>query len=182
MTDPGSGDTLAYICARTTEGPSDERGAIGLARSRDLRHWTVDVPVYAPGLFAQMEVPQVLTLDGHWYLLFCTPDSSHPRRWTRSRAAHTATYYVVGTEPTGPFSTEPERLAPATSGETHYAGKLHRLGDQLMYLATVLHDRQGAFVGDLSNPQPVTIGHDGRLIMEESPTNPPPLRPKPAGT
>jgi hypothetical protein len=89
---------------------------------------------------------------------------------------------VVGTEPTGPFSTEPERLAPATSGETHYAGKLHRLGDQLMYLATVLHDRQGAFVGDLSNPQPVTIGHDGRLIMEESPTNPPPLRPKLAGT
>ena len=49
----------------------------------ELRSWTVDQPVYTPGLFAQMEVPQVLAVDGHWYLLFCTPDWSHSRRWTQ---------------------------------------------------------------------------------------------------
>ena len=140
MADPEAGGVLAFICARTNHGPSDERGAIGLARSEDLRHWTVDQPVFAPGLFAQMEVPQVLDVGGRWYLLFCTPDWSHSSRWTQGRAAHTTTYYVVGADPTGPFTTEPVRIGPP-SGETHYAGKLHVLDDQLVYLATTLHDK-----------------------------------------
>jgi beta-fructofuranosidase len=174
MTDPRTGDTLAFICARTAYGPSDERGSIGLARSSDLHHWTVDQPVYAPGLFAQMEVPQVLAFDGHWYLLFCTPDWSHSRRWTQRQAAYTTTYYVVGADPTGPFTTEPERVTHTASDETHYAGKLHAVGDQLVYLATTLRDEHGAFVGDLTDPQPVTVGADGRLSIEApSPTNPP---------
>ena len=116
----------------------------------------------------------MLAFDGHWYLLFCTPDWSHSRRWTQRQAAHTTTYYVVGADPTGPFTTEPERVMHAASGETHYAGKLHPVGDQLVYLATALRDEHGAFVGDLTDPQPVTIGHDGRLSIEaQSPTNPP---------
>ena len=174
MTDPSSSDMLAFICARTVHGESDERGAVGLARSSDLRHWTVTPPVYAPSLFAQMEVPQVHAVDGHWYLLFCTPDWSHSRRWTSRQTAKTTTYYTVGAEPTGPFTTEPRSIATPDSGETHYAGKLHQLGDQLIYLATVLHDEHGAFVGDLTDPQPVTIGHGGRLIIgEQPPTSPP---------
>jgi beta-fructofuranosidase len=177
ITDPHSGDTLAFICARTAHGPSDQRGAIGLARSADLRHWTAAPPVYAPGLFAQMEVPQVLAVDGEWHLLFCTPDWSHSRRWTQQRAANTTTYHVVGTGPTGPFTTDPEPVATPRSARTCYAGKLHLLGDQLVYLATVLDDDRGSFVGDLTDPHPVRIENGRHLIIEEqSPTNPPASR------
>jgi beta-fructofuranosidase len=164
LADPISGDMLAFICARTVEGPTDERGAIGLARSPDLDHWTIEQPVYAPRLFAQMEVPQVIEWSGHWYLLFCTPETSHSARWRRRRPPATATYAVVDAGPTGPFTTEPALLA-AADGRTEYAGKLHRKGDQLVYLATVLHDDRGATVGDLADPRPVVVAEDGRLVV-----------------
>ena len=80
---------------------------------------------------------------------------------------------MVGTDPAGPFTTEPERVMPPASGEIQYTGKLHLLGDQLVYLATALRNEDGAFVGDLTDSQPVTIGQDGRLSIEaQSPTNP----------
>jgi beta-fructofuranosidase len=164
LPDPASGDTLAFICARTTEGPSDERGAIGLARSPDMERWTIEQPVYAPRLFAQMEVPQVVEWSGGWHLLFCTGDTTHSARWRRRRPAATATYAVSGTAATGPYSTEPT-LLPAPPGTTEYAGKLHRHGDQLVYLATVLYDRRGAVVGDLTDPRPVAVGDDGGLVV-----------------
>ena len=110
----------------------------------------------------------MIPVDGRWYLLFCTPDWSHSRRWTQRRAARTTTYYTVGTGPTGPFTTEPEQVTPATSGETHYAGKLHLVGDQVVYLATRLRDREGGFVGDLTDPQPMTTGQGGQLITHQS--------------
>jgi beta-fructofuranosidase len=168
MADPISGDTLAFICARTAEGPTDERGAVGLARSPDLEHWTVEQPVYAPGPFAQVEVPQVVEWSGRWHLLFCTGDTSHSARWRRRRPAATTTYAVTGTGPTGPFTTDPTVLA-AADGTIEYAGKLHRHGKQLVYMATVLHDDCGAMVGDLADPRPVVIAEDGRLAVIDEP-------------
>jgi beta-fructofuranosidase len=167
FTDPHSRDTVALICTRTAHGPSDQRGAIGLARSADLRHWTVGPPIYAPGLFAQMEVPQVLAVDGRWHLLFCTPDWSHSRRWTRRRAANTTTYHVVGAGPTGPFTTDPEPVPPPIPARMCYAGKLHLLGDQLVYLTTVLQDDRGRFVGDLTDPHPARVEEGRHLIVGE---------------
>jgi beta-fructofuranosidase len=165
IADPSSTEALALICARTTNGPSDQRGAIALARSADLRHWTVEAPAYAPGLFAQMEVPQAICVNGRWYLLFCTPASSHSRRWRRRRPAQTATYYVIGSGPAGPYVTPPRPLV-TSNDQVQYAGKLHMLDGQLCYLATVAEGANGEFVGDLSDPEPVTIDPQGELRVE----------------
>ena len=43
-----SGWTYAFITARTNEGPGRTRGCTGLARSRDMVHWEVLPPAYAP--------------------------------------------------------------------------------------------------------------------------------------
>ena len=145
MTDPDSGDTLAFICARTADGPSDERGAIGLARSAR--------PAPLDGrptrLRARAVRPDGGTAGARLSTDTGTCCSAPPTGRTRvagrnDRAAYTTTYYVVGADPTGPFTTEPEPVTHTASDETHYAGKLHPLGDQLVYLATVLHDDRGA--------------------------------------
>jgi beta-fructofuranosidase len=165
LTDPARSEKFALICARANSGPSDQRGAIAVARSTDLRQWTVQPPAYAPGLFAQMEVPQAICLNGRWYLLFCTPAWSHSYRWRSGRPALTTTYYVIGTSPTGPYTTPPRSLAPPGDDRVHYAGKLHLVDGRLCYLATVAEDARGAFVGDLSDPYPVSVGRDGDLTI-----------------
>lgn len=165
--DPASGELAALICARARHGPPDERGAVALARSRDGARWSVEAPVYHPGLFAQLEVPQVVTHGGRSHLLFCTPESSHARRWTATgRAARTGTYHCAGRTPFGPFTATPEPLQPAAPGTTEYAGKLHAIGNDLHYLATILHDRTGAFVGALGDPRPASTTDDGRLVVD----------------
>jgi beta-fructofuranosidase len=167
LADPSGDGVLAYICARVRAGSSDERGAIGLARTADLVNWTVHPALYAPGEFAQMEVPQMVNVGSRWYLLFCTPDWSHSRCWIErtGRAPATTTHYVMATSPTGPFTTMPEPLTPEAESGVLYAGKLHATGERLIFLATQLHDADGNFAGDLTDPRPVTIEHDGRLVV-----------------
>ena len=137
MTDPNTGDTLAFICARTAHGPSDERGAIGLARSADLRHWTVDEPVYAPAVRPDGGTP------GARLRRPLVPAVLHPRLVTLASLDATPSsahhHLLRGRDRTDrAFHDGPGARLRRHSGETHYAGKLHHLGDQLVYLATVL--------------------------------------------
>jgi beta-fructofuranosidase len=171
LADPAGHGVLAFVCARSSEGPADERGVVGLARSVDLRTWSIEGPVYAPGIFGQLEVPQILAYAGYWHLLFCTPADSHGARWRRARPATTGTYHVVGAGPTGPFTTAPQLLAPRAA-TTHYAGKLHVVDGALVYLATVADDGAGSFRGDLADPVALTCRHDGHLVADREQLGP----------
>src|SRR3954447_12399113 len=69
--DPGGDGWHMLITARATDGPVDDRGVIGHARSTDLVTWTARPPLTKPGAgFGQLEVPQVEQVDGRCVLLF----------------------------------------------------------------------------------------------------------------
>lgn len=162
---PETGDFHALITARARSGPPDGRGVIGHARSRDLAHWEVLPPLTEPGEFGQLEVPQLVALDGRWFLLFSTDAATHSteRRERTRTPAETGTYALVSDAPLGPFHSASDE-ALVTGGDTLYAGKIAMRGDDdPVFLAFRAKDARGMFVGELIDPLPIAVGDDGAL-------------------
>ena len=170
MRTKGAGEYVALITARTNTGPPDGRGAIAVARSVDLVQWDIGPPVYAPGEFGELEVPQAVEIAGRWYLIFSVPDQSHGRRWrdrTRQQPRH-AVYHVAGVGPTGPFSGAPQQLVVDANDGELFAGKLVADGvGAWWFIAARFGPAGGEFVGELTDPMPVESRADGRLVVEQ---------------
>ena len=72
------------ITARSPLGEPDGAGVLGHARSRDLVDWEVLPPLTEPGEFAQVEVPQLVRLQGGYTILFsCHAEDHSPQRVKR---------------------------------------------------------------------------------------------------
>ena len=65
------------ITARSRSGPLDGRGVIGHASSPDLDVWAVGPPLSEPGEFTSLEVPQLVSVEGTWYVLFSAQAHDH---------------------------------------------------------------------------------------------------------
>ncbi len=165
---PQTGEWHAYITARAKDGPADGRGVIGHATSPDLKAWAVREPITAPGEFGDMEVPQLAHIDGRYYLFFSTPKAHHSamRRARTGLAAVGGTHYLVGESPLGPFSYITDAFMVGDDAQTLYSGKVIEGPDgQWVFLAFRNFDASGAFLGDIIDPLPVTVGSDGRLTV-----------------
>lgn len=166
---PRTGEIHALITGRANHGPADGRGVIAHAVSQDLLDWDLRPPVLSPGDFGHMEVPQWTEIDGRSYLLFSATIEVHSSSWKQrtGRRPVTGTYYRVSDDPLGPYeSFDDEPLVGDPSG-TYFSGKLIRdASGKWQFLAFRLFDTDGAFVGELSDPMPVTIESSGRLTVQ----------------
>ncbi len=153
-----------FLSARVNEGSYDGRAVIGLARSTDLLSWEMLPPVSIPGDFTEMEVPQVVPLNGRYYLLFCA---------TRHGAAHAGkgwagTHYLVADTLTGPYRQLTDEPLVADAPGTYYAGKLVPGSEgALFFMAWRQWDEEGNFSGSLSDPADVQVLPDGRLHVDQ---------------
>lgn len=165
-------DYRMLFTARVPGGPADERGAVGRARSSDLRTWEVLAPAAAPGEFGHMEVPQLLTLGDSCYLSYSVYREQHSRRRRAQHEVETGTHYLVAESEDGPFrSPGPGFLCGDPVGEL-YAGRFETdPGGQLVFLAFLQFVDGGDFVGGLSDPVPVHRREDGTLVLDRV-TNP----------
>jgi beta-fructofuranosidase len=141
---------------------------VGAARSTDLVTWEALSPIAGPGEFGQMEVPQLVHLDGRWYLIYCTGQHSAKRlaRTGPSGKWH-ATHYLVSDNLRGPYREIDE--GPLVGGPAHdyYAGRIEtNLTSQPFFMGFRRFDSAGGFVGGLSNPAPVRVLSDGRLEVD----------------
>ena len=155
-----------FLCARANTGAFDGRGVIGLARSKNLLTWETLPPVSIPGNFAEMEVPQVVPLQGRYYLLFCA--AHHASDAPLSNGWHWyGTHYLVADTLTGPYHALTNEPLVADTPGTYYAGKLVQQSDgTLSFMAWRQWDETGAFCGGLSNAAPVQVLPDGRLQVD----------------
>lgn len=163
MRDPEGDGWLMYFTARVPDGEElNTRGAIGLARSPDLQTWTLCPPVFV-GEFGQMEVPQVVTLGGRWYCLFCNVGEHWSRGYAERHAAASGqppvsgTHYLVAEHPLGPWQVGP---APFLDGDLpcrRYAGRLVQTDEGPALMAFHYWLADGTFGGTVSDPLPVDI-------------------------
>ncbi|MGD2177218.1 MAG: glycosyl hydrolase family 32 [Anaerolineae bacterium] len=166
---PGKGDFHAFITARVNHGPPGGRGVIAHARSDDLIHWEVLPPVTEPGDFGHLEVPQLVEIEGRYYVLFCAQASVHSALWLQRTGLEplTGIHYLVGDDPLGPFrSATDEFLVGDTVGSLYSAKLVLNPVNEWVVLAARMIAPDGAFVGTLSAPFPVTLDRAGELSLE----------------
>jgi beta-fructofuranosidase len=150
----------ALITARVATGPDDGAGVIAHARSRDLLAWEVGPPITRPGEVAQAEVPQLARVeDGYRLLISChAEDHSQLRRERLGRPGETGTFALSSSSPLGPFEFPSRPVLPANDPiGTGYAGKLVSLGPDDTRFMCFIVERDGEFVGELSDPLPVSV-------------------------
>jgi beta-fructofuranosidase len=161
----------ALITARAATAPSDGAGVVAHARSKDLVRWEIGPPLTRPGEVAQAEVPQLVRLDdGYRLLISCyAEDHSQLRRERLGQSCQTGTLALSASGPLGPFDFPSQPLLPADSPVgTGYAGKLVALGqDDTRFMCFIL-ERDGEFVGELSDPLPLELD-DLRAVAGDLP-------------
>jgi beta-fructofuranosidase len=166
MRNPDGDGWLMYFTARVPgRAEPNAGGAIGLATSPDLYTWTLQPPVYAGGMFGQMEVPQVFAHAGRWYMMFCTAAEhwSSAYRALNPQAPVGGTHYLTAPHPLGPWTVAPGPFFDGGNPVRRYAGKLVDTGSGLAAMGFIHTTPDLPFVGELSDPIPVSVDGEGLL-------------------
>jgi beta-fructofuranosidase len=149
------GEWHMTVTARTPELTGERRSALAHATSDDLLTWTTAAPLAVTDQFGELEVTQIVEVDGVWVLLFSVGethiDATH-------RAPLTGMYTAPADGPLGPFHIErAELLTPL------YAGKVVHHTDGHWYALGFRGYEDGAFVGAIGDPERVRLTPRGTL-------------------
>lgn len=165
--DPTDGHVHVFVTARANHGERYDRGVIAHARSRDFLAWEMLPSITAPSGFGQLEVPQLVAIGDHWYMLFSS-DLETQSEGRRATGPGTGTYYLVADAPYGPYSMLGDGVLEADRMASTYAGKIHRTTDGVpWFIAWNRVGPDGNFVGDLTTPRRVEVNADGTLRLVE---------------
>lgn len=159
MRDPDSDDWLMFFTARVPGiAEPNAGGAIGLARSSDLYSWTLEPPVFQGG-FGQLEVPQVMQIEGKWYCLFCTAGEHWSKGYEASVSggAVSGSHYLVADHINGPWTIAPGGFLDGGNPCPRYSGKLLETDAGLRFMGFWHDTPEGEFIGVVSDPVEVEI-------------------------
>ena len=152
------------VTASTADVVRGARGCVATATSPDLLHWTVEPPLTPPAGIHQFEVPQVVSVDGRWVLVWCMRDVDlGPQEAAPGDGgpAITGTWSAPAASPHGPFHVD--RAEPIRVPGT-YAGRVVRdRAGQPVLLAFADRAADGSFGGHLIDPVPLTVTPRGTL-------------------
>ncbi len=81
-----AGEYWMLLAARLKDGPPRRRGCTALCASKDLVHWEVREPFYAPGLYYTHECPDLFQMGGWWYLIFSEFTDANLTRYRMARS------------------------------------------------------------------------------------------------
>jgi beta-fructofuranosidase len=156
------------VSAQANHGPGDGRGVIGHAWSADLRSWQVGPPLSEPGEFSQLEVPQLVHVGGAWRILF----SAGPRDHSAARLARPGvvaeggTHYLVSGEKFGRYRLDRDAFLVGHARTRYYAGRLIQRDGRWLFVAWRSDGGDGRFLGELSDPMPLTVHADRSLSVQ----------------
>jgi beta-fructofuranosidase len=165
---PEEGTFHVLVTARSRIGAPDGAGVVGHARSVDLVEWEVLPPLTAAGDFAQVEVPQLVRLNGRYEILVSCLAEDHSReRLARiGSPGQTGTFVFSAEEPLGPYTfTGGPLAAPDGPLGPLYAGKLVEAQGGTWWFMAFRGDGDRSFLGELTDPLPVRHDAEGRLIV-----------------
>ena len=116
-------------------------------------------------MFGQMEVPQVFEHRGRWYMMFCTA----AEHWSEAYEAFNpqspvgGSHYLMADDPRGPWEVAPGPFFEGHPPTRRYAGKIIDTGAGLVAMGFIHTTPEGDFVGEVSDPIPVSLDAKGLL-------------------
>lgn len=142
------------VTARSNVGDPRTRGVMGHATSTDMLHWEVQPPLSQPGAdFGQQEVFQFEIVDGVPILLFCCGVNELSDARKAQMNGQDASYSLVVNEDLTDIDFSKAR---AFLSDPVYAARLVQGKDGFWNLIGFRNIENGVFVGELSDPIPVT--------------------------
>jgi len=163
---PTTDDFHAFITARVNYGSAEERGVVAHARSTGLIRWEVLPPVCDPGDIGQLEVPQVVFIQGRYYLIFSTSSRTHVARRAQQSELNpvTGTHNLVADNPLDPYVYSTGEFFAGNTIGSLYSGKLmNDGGGRWQFMAFRNFGDNGEFIGEIVDPLPVNIDVSGNL-------------------
>jgi beta-fructofuranosidase len=161
----------ALITARSPIGPADGAGVVAHARSLNMVDWEVLPPVTEPGEFAQVEVPQLVTVDGARSLLLISclaEDHSRERLLRTGEAGQTGTFVYSSTETFGEYRASDQPVTrPDRARGPLYAGKVVHAEDGRLGFMAFRGNGDESFLGELIDPLPVRLEPQSGLAVED---------------
>lgn len=135
-----------YVCASRNSGPSDGRGTVGVARTKDMTTWEILSPPEIDPVVQELECPQVhregekcLLLFSSFYELF----SKHLQLKHGKNKLTNSMYCMKGESVFGPFRFEvQDPIIPVDNPVQPYAGQIVRWKGSTYILGTVWNDKQ----------------------------------------
>lgn len=146
-----------FCTARARTGDPRTRGVVGHAVSTDLLHWEVLPPVTEPGVFGEMEIPQVVHSNGGWALLFSAPAAPADVEREHPGTGIAGTHLLRSDSPTGPYRWQTHHLLDGDARGSRYGGRVVPTEEGWLLLTWLLHDEAGRFVGAVADPRPVDL-------------------------
>ena len=151
--DPVSGDRFLLSSARIKDGPVIRRGCVGLARETAPDHFEFEAPLHRPGLYDDVEVPNLFRLDGRYFLMGSIREDTKIHYWY-SDAIH------------GPYENFYDNVL-LPSG--NYAARICRVGEMILLFnfftrREVLNGRE-IITRLLPPPKELTVSPHGRLVL-----------------
>jgi beta-fructofuranosidase len=168
---PDDGSVHCLITARSPLGASDAAGVVAHARSLDLVAWEVLPPVTVPGDFAQVEVPQLIRVNGRYEILVSlqAEDHSQERIERLGMPGETGTFVFASNELFGPYRAVGGPVAaPRGPLGTLYAGKLVERHPGAWVFMAFRGDGDHDFLGELTDPLQVAHDADGHARVAYS--------------
>ncbi len=109
-------ERLLLSAARVKGGPVIRRGCVGLARETSPDSFTFEAPLHRPGLYDDVEVPNLFKLDGRFYLMGSIREDTKIHYW-----------YANAWD--GPYENFFDNVLLPYG---NYAGRVCRVGEQLL--------------------------------------------------
>jgi len=167
--DEKSGKFNMYITAKTKDGDPTYRGCIALLTSDELDgKYEAQPPVIAPGLYAQMEVPQVVKKNGKVYMFFSSMEKDYNPEWAdKIGGPQTGLHCFVGDSMTGPFEPLNGNGIVTKSEDNLYTVKLMpdpKRDGEFVAVGWYMEDKPGQKAMTLSRPMKVNWDGDNIQI------------------
>lgn len=130
-----------YYCtlaAKDSNKTFERSGCIALLRSKDKVTWETLPPLYSPGVYWEVETPQIAEVDGKHFLIYGTYTNKRSMRFAYSENGLL-----------GPFCDTPHIFTPAGC----YAGRIRQVGEHTYFYHWIMNMKIGRNTRVISPPK-----------------------------
>ena len=159
--DPKTDKYYMLITAREKGDTDEYNGCIGIAESDDILNWNLLPPLLAPGVYDEMEVPQMIIHNNLYYLFFSTQAGNYKPEYAKEVGSFGGRHCYYSETLFGEYKPVNGNASVYNHEDELYGlAAISKNKNVLTSIGWLNKDPSGKFVGRLSHPIELEINHD----------------------